>query len=45
MHSALGKRNYGCLKMKQLILGTGTDIWWLIEPDFIHLSLLLLSDP
>ncbi len=30
-HSALGKKSL-LLKMQQLILGTGTAIWWLTEP-------------
>jgi hypothetical protein len=30
-HSALGKKKL-LLKMQQLILGTGTAIWWLTEP-------------
>ncbi len=33
VHSVFGKINYGGLKnTQQLILGTGTVIWWVTEP-------------
>jgi hypothetical protein len=32
VHSGFGKINYGGYKIQQLILGTGTVIWWVTEP-------------
>jgi hypothetical protein len=39
VHSVFGKINYGVLKKQQLILGTGTDIWWVTEPHCGDVSL------
>jgi hypothetical protein len=29
------QKNFSCYETEQLILGTGTAIWWLTEPHFI----------
>jgi len=32
VHYVFGKINYGGFFTQQLILGTGTSIWWMTEP-------------
>jgi hypothetical protein len=32
VHSSLCKNFFSCYETQQLILGTGTAIWWLTEP-------------
>jgi hypothetical protein len=40
MHSAHSERNYGYLKMQQLMLGTGAAVWWVTDPDLMQDNLI-----
>jgi hypothetical protein len=38
VHSSLCKKILRCYEKQQLILGTGTAIWWVTEPHFANKS-------